>query len=175
MKLTRRAVLKFGLGGAVLLAVGGVGLALRGTVLRQPRTALRVLDEREFSILAAVADRIAPGQDGFPSAWSLQVPEKVDALLFTMHPGAGEEMKAALGLLENAAAGLLLEGRTRTFTGSSAEQQDAILASWRDGSIMVKRTAFKALNGLCAATYWSSPEIYEHVGYPGPPPALVGG
>lgn len=168
MRLTRRQVIRFGIGGAALLALGGVGLSLQRTVSRTPRAALQSLSEREFSILAAVADRIAPGGGAFPSAWDARVPEKLDALFATMHPGAVDELKQALALLENAAAGLLLDGRTSTFTGSSPSQQDEILEGWRTSALQVRRTGFKALNGLVGATYWSSSDVFSAVGYPGP-------
>lgn len=168
MGLTRRQLLKYGAGGAALLALGGIGLSLQRTITRTPRAELAALSEREFSILAAVADRIAPGGDGFPSAWDAHVPEKLDALFATMHPGAVDELKQALALLENAAAGLLLDGRTSTFTGSSGDEQDDILQAWRTSNLQVRRTAFKALNGLIGATYWSSSDVFAAIGYPGP-------
>ena len=169
MKIQRRTVLKVGLGGAVVLALGGIGLSLRSTVMREPREELRVLDAKQFSILAAIADRIAPRNRPFPSAFDVYVPEKVDALLHAMHPADAAEVQQALNLMENAAAGLLLEGRTSTFTASDEDAQDEILNSWKTSNMQAKRMAFKALNALCSSAYYSSPEVYEAVGYPGPP------
>jgi len=54
MAISRRTILKYGLGGAVVLALGGIGLALRDTVRRQAKQPLKVLNEREYSILWAV-------------------------------------------------------------------------------------------------------------------------
>ena len=167
--VTRRQLIQVSIGGAVVVAAGGgAALLLQDTVLRSPRRALRVLTGDQFSILAAVADRIAPANGDFPSAWEVFVPEKVDELLSRVHPANAAEIGQALGLLESPAAGLVLDGRTSTFTGSSGEEQDAILAAWRASDITVRRKAFKAINGLCNAAYYASPEIYPHVGYPGP-------
>ncbi len=168
MKISRRTLLKLGLGGGVIVAAGGVGLSLMGTRIRKPRTALKVLDEAEFSVLAAFADRVSPGQGGWPSAWELRVPEKVDASLATVHPGDANDFKQALALLENAAAGLL-DGRATPFSASSSAVQDETMRSWRGSEMDVKRTAFTALHKACSAAYWSSPEIYARVGYGGPP------
>ncbi len=168
--VTRRSVLKFGLGGAALLAVGGVGLSLRATVMRAPRRPLQVLDEQQFSVLAAVADRVMPGDgDQLPAAWDLEVPEKIDGVLATVHPADAAEVGQLLLLLESALAGLVLDGRPRTFTGSSAEQQDAALEDWRGSRIGVRRTGFRALQKTILAAYYGSPETWEAVGYPGPP------
>ena len=152
-----------------MVAAGGIGLSLLGTQLRKPRAALLTFNEQEFSVLAAFADRVSPGENGWPSAWDLRVPEKVDATLATVHPGDAEEFKQALALLENAAAGLL-DGRATPFSASSAAVQDDTMLSWRTSDIDVKRTAFTALHKACSAAYWSSPEIYPRLGYEGPPP-----
>lgn len=170
VRITRRSVLRFGLGGAALLAVGGVGLGLRSTVTRAPRRPLKTLDERQFSVLAAVADRVMPGDgDELPSAWALEVPEKVDGVLATVHPADAAEMGQLLLLLESALAGFVLDGRPRTFTASSPEQQDAALGDWRASRIGVRRTGFRALQKTILAAYYGSPETWEAVGYPGPP------
>lgn len=168
--VTRRKVLKIGFGGAAVVAVGGgAALFLQGTVTRAPRRSLRALTEEQFSVLAAVADRIAPASGDFPSAWDVEVPEKVDELLSRAHPANAAEVGQGLMLLESAAAGLLLEGRISTFTGSTPHEQDETLASWRASDLEVRRKVFKALNGLCNAAYYASPEVYAAVGYPGPP------
>jgi hypothetical protein len=165
---TRRRLLRYGLGGALLLAGGGIGLSLQRTQLRAAAGPLQVLDAREFSILAAVADRLVPRAGEFPAASEIGVPEKVDALLARMDPGQVGEVRLLLRLLENATLGLVLDGRVRPFTRCSAAVQDRVLANWRDGAIQVRRVGYKALNGLCQSAYWASPEIYPLVGYPGP-------
>lgn len=169
MKLDRRQVLKYGLLGAVVLANAGFGLSQRGTVRRAPNRPLRVLDEREFAILAALSDRIAPAHGEFPAASDLEVAERIDAFLEGAHPGVQSEFKQLLRLLENALAGLLLDQRLTTFTASSPEVQDRILEGWRTSRLRLRRTGFSALNGLVGATYYGSPETYAAVGYPGPP------
>ncbi len=172
--VTRRQVLKVGLGGAAIVVVGGGGaLLLQGTVGRTPRRPLRALSEDQFAVLAAVADRVAPARGAYPSAWEVEVPEKVDELLSRTHPSNAEEVGQGLMLLESAVAGMLLDGRTSSFTGSSPEEQDEILATWRGSNIETRRKVFKALNGLCGAAYYASPQVYAAVGYPGP--AIGGG
>ena len=168
--LSRRQLFRYGLGGTALLAAGGVGLALQGTVMREPREPLRVLDATEFSVLAAVADRIAPGDgEAFPSAWEARVPERIDELLETIHPADVAELKQLLRLLESALFGFVLDGRPRTFTASSAEQQDAVLRDWQGSRIGVRRTGARALQKTVLAAYYGAPETWEAVGYPGPP------
>lgn len=169
---TRRNVLKFGIAGAALLALGGVGLGLRGTVRHAPKAPLLVFDEVEFSVLWAVAERVCPANGAFPAASTVGVAEKIDALMASLDPGTQAETKAVLRLVENALPGLLLDGRFTTFTGSSPAAQDAVLEGMRTSRLHLRRTMFKALGGLVGATYYAQPEVWGAVGYPGPPDAL---
>ncbi len=166
----RRRLLKVGLGGALLLAAGGVGMSLwRPGGNRTPPTTLRALDGNSWLVLAAVAARVTPAEGGFPSADEIGVADHIDALLHGMHPATVAEIRQLLGLLENPVGGLLLDGRIGSFTGASPEDQDAILRGWRDSEVGVKRAGYKALAGLCASAYFADPRVYAHIGYPGPP------
>ena len=167
--MNRRTVLKFGLGGAALLAVSGVGLGLREGVLRTPAAPLQVLGPMEYSVLAAVADRMLPAGDGFPSAATLQVAESVDLLLARSEPEVGAELQQLLGLLENALVGALFGGPATPFTALSTAQQDAVLQAWKNSRLTVRRMGFRVLRSLCLSTYFCHPAAYALVGYPGPP------
>ena len=169
MQVSRRGLIKTGLFGTVALGLGGVGLGLHPTVNRAPRQPLGALDPRSFSVLAAAAERIVPSGEGFPPASEVGVAEKVDALLRALHPGDVADFKNGLFLLENAVAGLLLEGRWGTFTGSSGEAQDRTLEGVRTSRIPLRRSIYRAVYGLVCGAYWSSPRLYEQAGYGGPP------
>ena len=163
--------MKLGAGGVAVAVTGGIGLALRGTVEREPRRPRKVLTRKQFSVLAAFAERITPpfevhGRTA-PSPWEVEVPEQVDALLAGMHPADTAEIADALGVIESAAAGLLLEGRTSTFTASSPAAQDRIIESWRTSDLALRRKAYRALAGLCRASYYASPAVFAFVGYTG--------
>ena len=164
--ITRRTVLKFGLGGAAALAVSAaVPLpALAGP----PSGDLQVLSARELQVLEAIAERVAPGGDGFPPASELGVAALIDQTLVQLDPGDAEDLRSAIRLFDSPLTLLLVSGSARAFTRLSAAEQDAFLESWRTGSDL-QRKVFKAVHGLCATAYWSNPRIYEGVGYPGPP------
>ena len=54
--LSRRSILRSGLAGVAIVALGSAGLVLRGALLRpMPAAGLRVLTHEEYSVLAAVA------------------------------------------------------------------------------------------------------------------------
>ena len=170
----RRRLLKRGvLGGALLLVGGALPLALRSTLVRRrPRAPLRLLSEDEHAIFAAVAARLAPGDGAgpqWPTAEALDCAGKVDALMVRVHPEVGAELRQLLRLFESAVFGLAFTGSPTPFTRLSPAAQDARLESWRHSRLALLRSGYQAMKRLAHATYYSSPEVYALVGYPGPP------
>ena len=156
-----------------MLAIGGVGLGIQQSKLVEPQKPLQVLSLKEFSILYAIANRLLPANGKFPAASELQVAETVDSILATADEFSQAELKQVLALMENALVSGIFEGHTRPFTRSSPEVQDLLLQSWQRSSIHLRRTAFKALNGLCGAAFYSNPLTHSLVGYAGPPSHLM--
>ncbi len=169
MEPSRRRLLQVGAGGALVLALGGVGLALQPTVMRAPQGPLQVLTERDYSILAAIAEGILPPHDGLPSTDEVDVAGKIDALLATKHPGDAAEFKQGLMLLENGLPGLFLDGRPRPLSTYSIAQRTRILDRWRTSRIPLRRKVFRAVYGLVGASYWGDARTHAFIGYPGPP------
>lgn len=174
-QVTRRSFLSKGIiGGALLTGGGAASLWMRGTVLVDPRAPLKVLSRREYSVLVAIADRMTPGGDGFPSPRQVQVAEKVDANIAGLHPANVAELKQGLVLFESALAGFLFDRRITPFTQLDGEDQDRVIDAWRDSRVAIRRSLFKAFKSLTTAAYYGSPEVYEAIGYPGPPEILPG-
>jgi hypothetical protein len=174
----RRGFLKKTLVGAALLAAaGGVPVALRRTRLRElPRDKpLRFFTPAEYSIWAAVADRILAEEkpSGAPAPAELDIAARADAFLAPLPDTDRKELKQLLALFDNALFSVAQGGPPRTFTGMSAAEQDAHLRRWQTSRLSVQRTGFQALKRLCCALYFSAPETYASVGYPGPPYDLV--
>jgi hypothetical protein len=174
MTVPRRGFLKKGiLGGALLLIGGGAGLALRGTRLGKPaRQPLRLLSPGEHAVLAAVAARVVPGEAApttWPSSQAVDCAGKIDALLALAHPAVGEDFRRLLGLFENGLAGLFIHHSPTPFTQLGAADQDARLEAWRRSRLTLLRSGYQALVRLVHAAYFSSPEVYPLMGYPGPP------
>lgn len=169
MPLTRRSLLALGAGGAGLLAVGGVGLALRRGEIAPAPAGLRVLDDHAYAVLAAVAVRMLRADGALPAPRELGIPALVDAHLSTLHPADQGEVILGLRLLDNALTGLVFDGRPRPFTACDGATQDAVIAAWSGSTLLLRRKVIKALRGLIVATYWGHPEVYAAASYPGPP------
>lgn len=151
------------------MALGGIGLALQPTVLRSPRGPLEVLTDREYSILAAIAEGLLPPRDGLPSTDEVDVAGKIDALLAAKHPGDAAEFKQALMFLENGLTGLLFDGRPRPLSTYPVARRTELLDRWRTSGIPLRRKVFRAVYGLVGASYWGDSRTWAFVGYPGPP------
>jgi Gluconate 2-dehydrogenase subunit 3 len=177
----RRGFVKKGLmGGALLLLAGGLPIALRsGPMSARPRRPLLLLSPEEYAVFAAVAARIVPGDGAgasWPTAEAVDCAGKTDQLMARAHPKAGAEFRQLLHLFENGLTGLFTHLRPIPFTACTPAQQDARLAAWSRSRIALLRSGYQALKRLTQATYYSSPELYPHIGYPGPPevPSLPG-
>jgi hypothetical protein len=119
MTPTRRTVLLAGLVSIAALGAGTVTLGLRGTTRIDVPSGLVVFSDDEYSILSAIADTLHPGSSGLPTGTVAGVPVALDHIVSTMNPADQDEFRQALGLIENALVGALLDQRTTTFTGSS--------------------------------------------------------
>lgn len=159
------------LGALILAAGGGTFLATRRTRAVSGLGPLQVLTPEEATVVLAVANRIVPERVGFPRPLEVGVPRKVDALVSGLHPGTQKEIRRLLNLFESALAGALFEGQLRPFTACSPWEQDDRLRGWAQSRVTLRRSGFRALKKLVAATYYSSPETWPAIRYPGPPMA----
>ena len=188
---TRRGLFKKTLGGAILLAAAGaVPVALQKTKARAAHRPLRFFTPAQYSVFAAVADRVLatspvepstelgppgplPSNPAAPLPSEIDVAEKADAFLAPLDEASAKDLKQLLMLFDNALFSAVMGGPPRPFTQMSAGEQDRHLRSWATSRLAIRRTGFQALKRLAAAVYFGSPETYPSVGYPGPPYDLV--
>lgn len=167
VSLTRRKLLKRGLFGGALLALGGSAvLASReGLSLPLPSEGLQVLGPREYATLQALARRAFPARPGWPDADAARVAFSADGLLARGDASVAKEVKALLGLFDNALAGLLFTGRVTPFSRLSPEAQDAAFEDWRTSRLVFRRTAHHALRTLVYSAYYMHPAVSAATGY----------
>ncbi len=170
---SRRGVLKKGLFGGLVLALGGGGwlFTRRSAVVALPE-GLQVLDAREYAVMWALVQRFAPVRVGFPSADELKTAVACDGILAMTDDTSRAEVKQLLLLFENALPNFLFGGRARPFTQLDPVTQDEVLAEWRDSRLVLRRTGYLALRGLALAAYYGNPGVWAAVGYGGPPAGI---
>jgi hypothetical protein len=167
----RRSILKRGLvGGAVLALGGGTALFLRqGKEWELPPEGLLTLSPREYAVVMALAARMVPVSGEFPSLDKVRVGFNADRILTQVDPTALKEMKQLLNLFENALPNFLFGFRFSPFTQLRDAEQDEVIGEWSRSTLTVRRTGHTALRGLVLAAYFVKRETWAAVGYPGPP------
>ncbi len=169
--LTRRTVIRRGLLGGALLALGGAGFfasrASRKVPL--PPEGLVTFDEVEYAVIAAIAARLIPPREGFPSVDGVRVAFNADRVLARADASVRAELKQLIGLFENGLTSFLFEGKTKPFTQLPPDAQDEVLRGWQTSRVALRRTGYDALRSLVYASYYGSPLTWAAVGYPGPP------
>lgn len=168
----RRSFLKRGLFGGALLLLGGAGfLATRGTkTIPLPKNGLKVLSEREYAVMAAIAARMVRPRKNFPTVEEVSLAEACDLVIARADSGVQKELKQLIGLFENALANAVFDRRFQPFTEMSGEAQDAVLHDWETSALLIRRTGFNALRTIAIAAYYGNPKTWGAVGYAGPPP-----
>lgn len=162
----RRAFVKKGLLGGLLLTAGGAGfLAVRGGKDVAPTEPLLVFTPKTFSIMVAVAETVLP----FPSATPAVVAHRVDQSLSFAPKRVQGDVQSALNLLENGLSGVLFRRQTSPFSTLSVEDRGIALNRWRDSSITLLRGGYHAIRKLAIAGHYSALEKAKETGYPGPP------
>ena len=143
---------------------GGAGLALAPTKEQGAPTApLLALEPRAFQVLVAVAKRVLPA-----GADPVLVAQGADSTLSRAAPEVQKDFGKLLMLFENALPGLLFDGRVLPFTRLSPESQDAVLRSWRDSKLALRRTGYQALRRICLAVYYADESSWPALGYTPP-------
>jgi hypothetical protein len=130
---------------------------------------LKVFSPADAAVLLAIADRLVPERNGFPTPRQLHLPVKMDAVAAMADPATQRELRQLVRLFESALAGFLLDGQPHLFTTSSSSRQDRRLEAWARSRIPLRRTGYRALKRLVYASYYASPETWPAIGYPGPP------
>jgi hypothetical protein len=172
---TRRSLIKKGIFGGAILAIGGgtTFLLLRsGRDEAAPSEGLLLLSEHEYSVIDAVAHRMIGKAAGFPDVDEVRVAFRLDRLLARTDNTTQMEIRQLLNLFENAFTSFIFGWRTKPFTALSGEEQDRVLLEWRNSRIDLRRTGFIALRTLVMAAYYADPRTWLAVGYSGPPRAF---
>lgn len=117
------------------------------------------------AIWIALANRIVPAEDpARPGAGSPSTLFAAQRILAGQSPSVLRRVKLLLRALEWGA--LLRYGRP--FTRLRPGQQDRYLRAWECSTVALVRFGFAAMRNLILVAYYTQPENWSRIGYPGP-------
>lgn len=162
--MQRRTLFKLGLGGAVVLGLGGAGVAAW-----RPGLAGGRLTASGRTLFAAVARAVLDGSLPSPPEAALQAHlDRVDATIGGLPPATQADLSRLLALLGTAPGRLGLAGLTSDWPDARPADVQAALEAMRGSRFALRRQAYQALRDLTAAAYFAAPEAWSSMGYPGP-------
>ncbi|GGY86460.1 hypothetical protein ACFFTM_16460 [Pseudoduganella plicata] len=164
---TRRAFLRFGMGGAIALAAGGA--FYRGLQQGAPRRFNLDAAGHEF-LTAIVPVLLGPALPA--SADVAPVVGRVRAAIAGLPLAAQAELQDLFGLLALAPARRLLTGLP-AWRDASPARLHAFLQDWRLHRFLQLRAAYQALHDLVIGSWYADPASWAAIGYPGPTKALA--
>lgn len=166
--LTRRSLLRTGGMSAALLALSRLrALPATAQATAPAGAALRVLSPRDARILSAIGERMTfSGDPGLPRFADTAALSTIDTALLQLPAGDAQRLSWALLLFEYGPP--LFLGRPSTFSGLTAQWQDAYLAGWADSRFHTRRIAFQAFKNLTMLGYYSQDATWPAIHYGGP-------
>ncbi len=164
--LSRRRLLKLGLGGAgLLLGAGGGLLGLRGCA--PPVEGLRALSDHQFRTLANLARVHLPAGGAFEEgADGEELARAFDRYLADEPPHAMSDLQTALTLVE--LGPVVFDGRLTTFSNLPSADQHAHWAAWLSSDMLLRRQVGLAFRKFLSLVFFDRPSVWPHIGYPGP-------
>ncbi len=159
--LTRRQLLRTGIGGVLVLAFGAVLPSGCARYAPASRT-LRFLSRKEYAVVTRAAVCIL----GLPDEAREGIGTFIDRLLADLPPTSQGQVRLMLRVVEHGTHLFDLKGRR--FTRLTPVEQDAYLEGWMQSSLGARRIIFRALKTLAALGYYAQSEAWADVGYDGP-------
>ncbi|MBC5763385.1 hypothetical protein [Ramlibacter albus] len=165
--MQRRSLLKLGVAGAAVLALGGGAAALL-----QPGVVDSRLSPAAREVFAAVGRGVLDGtlpQDATDRARAIDsLLPRIDALVAGLPPHAQAELSQLLALLAMAPGRRALAGLATNWRDASVGELQAALQDMRMSSLAMRQQAYHALHDIVSGAYFSDASTWGAMGYPGP-------
>lgn len=165
--MNRRHWLKLGLGSAVVLAVGGGWVASvapgwqGGRFSPEAQTVLRACGK-------ALLDGSLPTDAAAELAALDGLLQRLSDAVAALPPHAQAELSELLALMATSVGRQWLGGVATPWPQATVAQVQAGLRAMRFSRVSLRQQAYQALHDLTGAAYFSSPQTWTVLGYPGP-------
>lgn len=168
-RMQRRTLFRLSVGAALVLAAVGGGFSLVRPGVSEGR-----LTAAGRSVFAAVARAVLDGSlpadpKALPAVVNAHLQRVSDAIAAFPAPTRAE-ISQLLALLAAAPGRLALAGLNEDWDRASIADIQGALQSMRTSSLDLRQQAYHALRDLTNAAFYSNPDAWPLLGYPGPNP-----
>ena len=168
-RMQRRTLFRLGVGAALILAAVGGGVSLFRPGLSEGR-----LTSAGRSVFAAVARAVLDGSlpadpKALPAVLNAHL-ERVSDAIAAFPASTRAEISQLLALLAAAPGRVALAGLNEDWDRASIADVQRALQGMRTSTLDLRQQAYHALRDLTNAAFYSNPDAWPLLGYPGPTP-----
>lgn len=167
--MSRRSLLKLGLGASAVLATAGLTATLSGCSSDAPARGFQVLRASDIPMLSAIMKALVGPHPAVNAANLDAAIAQLDTTLSWTSLAAQKQLTDLFGLLSMGVTRGPLTGIWGSWENATDEQVRAFLERWRDSRLDMLRQGHSALNQLLQMAWYALPVSWEAAGYPGPP------
>ena len=160
---TRRTVLKAGIGGTALLALGATVSLLVG------RDPVRDREQVLRAVIPAILDGALPTDEAQRSAAISATLADTLTALAGLAPETQRELTQLFALLAIAPLRRVLAGVPVDWSSASVAEVSDFLRSWRTHRLGLLQGAYHGLHELVTGPWYAQPGHWQAIDYPGPP------
>jgi hypothetical protein len=165
--MQRRTLLKLGVASSAVLALVGGAAALVKPGFE--RGALTAVGREVFRAIGlGVLDKTLPDAAVSKSTALDTLLGDISVLIAALPAHAQAEVSQLLSILSTAAGRYGLAGLNTPWNSATATQVQAALQDMRVSGLAVRQQAYAALHDITAGAYFSRPDAWAMLGYPGP-------
>jgi len=165
--MQRRSLLALGVVSAAVLAVGGGLVAALQPGLREVRLSAGGREVFSGASRGLLDGSLPSGGAALERALEALL-ERIDGLIAALPPHAQSELSQLLALLASAGGRRALAGLSDPWPLASVADIQQALQGMRVSGLSLRQQAYQALHDIVGSAYFSDPQTWGLLGYPGP-------
>lgn len=165
--MQRRTLLTLGAVSAAALAVGGGALALLQPGLQDARLSAGAREVFAGASRGLLDGSLPTGSNELTAALQGLL-DRIEGVIAALPPHAQSELSQLLALLASAGGRRVIAGLGEPWSSATIAQVQQGLQSMRVSSISLRQQAYQALHDIVGGAYFSDPQTWKLLGYPGP-------
>ena len=165
--MQRRSLLALGAVSAAVLAVGGGVVAALQPGLREARLSVEGCEVFAGVSRGLLDGSLPSGGDALERALESLL-KRIDGLIAALPPHAQSELSQLLALLASPVGRRMLAGLSTPWALASVSDVQRALQGMRVSGLGLRQQAYQALHDIVGSAYFSDPQTWGLLGYPGP-------